>query len=308
MTVKEAQRQIQRCASFVFTNGYGMPTYLSLRRLILVSLLLSGGAFTLLLGLRWLEHAMTYHPVGYAPSRQWNPPANGADVWFKTVAGEPLHGWFVRAPQPPALATILHCHGNGGNLTNVGWVAQEFSQRGFDVLVFDYRGYGRSAGQLTDESGLYADGTAAYDFLTRELGVKPERLVLYGQSLGTTVAIDLAAQHPAAALVVESGLSSASAMAENALPWLPRWLHWLGKNRFESARKLPRVHCPVLITHGTQDEVIPVGQGRQLFAAANQPKQLEIIEGGNHNLVGRGGASYLDKVASFIRSAIPPTP
>jgi fermentation-respiration switch protein FrsA (DUF1100 family) len=263
-------------------------------------------ALTLFFGLRWVEHMMTYHPVGYVAGPNWRLPAFGEDVWFPAANGAQLHGWFVRAPQQPARATILHCHGNGGNVTNVGWVAEQLSQRGYDVLVFDYRGYGRSAGTVTDESGLYADGAAAYEFLTRERGVKPEQLVLYGQSLGTTVAIDLAARQPVAALIIESGLSSASSMASASLPWLPAWLHWLGKNRFTSARKLANVHCPVLITHGDRDEVIPVEQGRQLFAAAREPKHLEIIPGGDHNLVGRGGMAYLEKVAVFIQAAVNP--
>jgi uncharacterized protein len=271
-----------------------------LRLLISVSI----SALLFVFGLRWLEHAMTYHPVGYVPGASWAPPANGAEVWFKAANGEQLHGWFVRAAQQPALATILHCHGNGGNLTNVGWVAEALAKRGYDVLIFDYRGYGRSAGKLTDERGLYADGDAAYDFLARERGVKPGRLVLYGQSLGTTVAIDLAARRPCAALVVESGLSSASELAARALPWLPGWLHWLGKNHFESARKLASVHCPVLVTHGTRDEVIPVELGRKLFAAANEPKRLELIEGGNHNLIGNGGEHYLSLIADFLRTSV----
>ena len=260
------------------------------------------------LGLRWLEHAMTYHPLAYAPGTQWTPPRRGEDVWFKAISGETLHGWLVRTAQTPAVATILYCHGNGGNVTYVGWIAEALSAHGVDVLVFDYRGYGRSAGSLTDETGLYADGTAAYEFLRRERGVLPQRLVLYGQSLGTTVAIDLAARQPVAALIVESGLSSASAMASASLPWLPTWLHWLGRNRFESAQKLARVHCPILITHGTKDEVVPVAQGRTLFAVANEPKRLEIIEGGDHNLVGQGGLAYLSKVAAFIQQSVPLTP
>ena len=151
---------------------------------------------------------------------------------------------------------------------------------------------------------MYADGDAAYDFLVRERGVRPEKLVLYGHSLGTAVAIDLAERRRGAALIVESGLSSASEMAANALPWLPRWLHWLGKNRFESARKIARVHCPVLVTHGTRDEVIPVELGRRLFAVANEPKRLEIVEGGDHNLIGNGGETYLGKIADFLRTSL----
>lgn len=254
--------------------------------------------------LRWMEHAMTYHPLGYTPGSAWQPPANGTDVWIPTADGSKLHGWFVKATQQPATATLLYCHGNGGNLTHVGWYAEALATKGFDVLVFDYRGYGRSAGALTDEAGIYADAEAAYEYLRREHGVAPERLALYGLSLGTTAAIDLAARKPCAALVVESGLSSASEMAAAALPWLPSWLHWLGKNRFESAQKIAKARCPVLITHGTRDEVIPVAQGRKLFAAAPQPKQLEIIEGGTHNLIGDQGKVYFDKVIGFLHQTM----
>jgi hypothetical protein len=267
-----------------------------------VSVLLISIAFVF--ALRWLEHAMIYHPVGYAPGSEWTPPQNGEDVWFNVASGERLHGWFVRAAQQPARATILHFHGNGGNVTNVGWLAAALAKRGFDVLVFDYRGYGRSEGRLPDEAGLNADGAAAYDYLTRERAAAPEKLVLYGLSLGTTVAIDLAAQRRCAALIVESGLSSASALASDALPWLPSWLHRLGKNRFESARKLPNANCPVLFTHGTNDEVIPVEHGRRLFAAAREPKRLELVGGGDHNLIGSGGAAYLDNITEFLHHSL----
>jgi hypothetical protein len=259
-------------------------------------------ALVFLLALRQIEFQLTYHPTRYQPGPAWTPPQNGEEVWFSGPGGQQLHGWFIRAQT--AKATILYCHGNGGNLTNVGWIAREFAARGFDVLLFDYRGYGRSAGSLTDEWGLYADGAAAYDYLTRERGVRPDKLVINGLSLGTAVAVDLAAQRPCAALVVESGLSSASEMAASALPWLPRWLHFLGKNRFESERKIAHINCPVLITHGTRDEVIPVAQGRRLYAAAREPKQLLLIEGGDHNLVGKGGAPYLDKITAFLRHSL----
>lgn len=254
--------------------------------------------------LRWMEHAMTYHPLGYTPGSAWQPPANGTDVWIPTADSKKLHGWFVKSPQQPATATLLYCHGNGGNLTYVGWYADALALTGFDVLVFDYRGYGRSEGALTDEYGLYADAEAAYEYLRHERGVAPERLALYGLSLGTTAAIDLAARKPCAALVVESGLSSASELASTALPWLPSWLHWLGKNRFESAQKIAKARCPVLITHGTRDEIIPVEHGRKLFAAAPEPKQLEIIEGGDHNLIGNQGKAYFDKVTRFLHQTV----
>jgi fermentation-respiration switch protein FrsA (DUF1100 family) len=275
-----------------------------LSRPIRIAIYLPLIAAILFFGLRQLEFLVTYHPRPYAPGPRWTPPANGEEVWFPSAKGERVHGWLLRAKQTPAFATVLYCHGNGGDLTDVGWVAEAFAHRGLDVLIFDYRGYGRSEGRLSDEWGLYTDADAAYDHLTRARGVRPDQLVLHGQSLGTTAAIDVASRRMCAALVVESGLSSASEMGAAAFPWLPRWLHVLSRNRFESARKIASVKAPVLITHGTKDEIVPVEQGRRLFDAARQPKQLMIVEGGDHNLAGTGGNRHLDSIATFIRKAL----
>jgi hypothetical protein len=257
----------------------------------------------LFFSLRQLEYLVTYHPVPYSPGPAWHPPANGEDVWFEVAGSQRVHGWFLRAHAQPAFATVLYCHGNGGNLTNVAWVAEGLSKRNLDILIFDYRGYGRSDGKLTDEWALYADAEAAYDYLIRERGVKPQCLALYGQSLGATAAVDLAARRPCAGLIVESGLSSASDMGTLVFPWLPRWLHGLGKNRFESARKIANVDCPVLVAHGDRDPIIPVDQGRKLFEAAKDPKKLIVIPGGDHFLMDSGGKDYLDQFVGFIREA-----
>lgn len=254
--------------------------------------------------LRRVEHFMTHHPVRYSPGKEWTPPPNGEDVWINVANGERIHGWFLKSPQQPPLATILHCHGNGGNITNAGWYGVKLTEVGFDVLLIDYRGYGRSDGDVTDEWALNADGEAAYHYLLNERGVKPERLALYGMSLGTTVAIDVASRKPCGALVVESGLSSAQEMGEFALPFLPGFIRKLAKNRFESVRKIANVNCPVLVTHGTNDRTIPVAQGRKLFEAAKDPKQLLIIEGGGHNLAGEKGNAYSNQIAEFIRKSI----
>lgn len=255
-------------------------------------------------GLRQVEMMLTYHPVGYKPGPEWALPPNGEEVWINVGSGQRVNAWFLKSVLQPATATVLYCHGNGGNLTNVGWVGAALTKAGFDVLLMDYRGYGRSDGSLTDERGLNADGEAAYDYLLTQRGVPPEKLALYGQSLGTTVAIDVASRRICGALVVESGLSSATEMGEHALPILPHWLHFLGVNRFESARKIAQVKCPVLVAHGTRDETVPVEQGRKLYAAAHEPKQLLIIEGGDHNLAGGQGDPYLRRVFSFIRESV----
>lgn len=278
--------------------------FFQLPRWVRIMIYLPIAAAVIFFALRQLEFMVTYHPTPYAPGPDWTLPANGEDVWVKVANGERVHGWFLRAVGQPAIATVLYCHGNGGNLSNVAWVAEILSKRGFDTLVFDYRGYGRSEGKLTGEWGLYADTDAVYDHLVRERGVKAEKLVLYGQSLGTTVAIDVAARRPCGALIVESGLSSASDMGVVAFPWLPRRLHFLAKNRFESSRKIAAAKCPVLVSHGTDDPIIPVDQGRKLYESARGPKRLVIVEGGDHFLFGSGGERFVSGMVDFIREAM----
>lgn len=254
--------------------------------------------------LRQVEHFLTHHPVRYSPGAEWNVPANGEDVWINVTGDQRIHGWFLKSASQTAKATILHLHGNGGNITNTAWFGAELAKNGFDVLLIDYRGYGRSDGEVTDEWALNADGEAAYNHLINQRGVKPEKLVLYGMSLGTTVAIDVASRKPCGALIVESGLSSADDMGAYTLPFLPGFVRRLAKNRFESALKIHSVNCPVLVTHGTNDRTIPVAQGRKLFESAKEPKRLMIIEGGNHNLIGSLDTSYVEKIIAFLNSAI----
>lgn len=248
--------------------------------------------------MRLLEWKMTHHPVSYDGNDEWTLPPNAEDVWFTAADGVKLHGWFLRAESPPAQGTVLYSHGNGGNITYFKGIAADLAKRGLDVLLYDYRGYGRSEGSAPTEAELYADGDAAYDFLARTRGVKTEQLAIYGLSLGTTVSTDLASRKPCGALVLEAPLSSASDMAAATLPIIPRRLHWVLKNRFESARKIAQVKCPVLVTHGDADTIIPVEQGRKVFAAAQEPKKLLIIPRGSHWLASETG--YMDSVAEFI--------
>jgi uncharacterized protein len=261
------------------------------------------GIIAFVFGLRWLEAAMTFQPVRISENNAVIP-AGGEDVWLNTSDGVRLHGWFFRSRYGPPSATVLHFHGNGGNITNVAWVAERLAGRGFETLLIDYRGYGRSSGQPSHEAGLYADGDAALSYLTDTRHVPVERIVLYGQSLGTAVATDVAARNRCGALILESGFSSASSVAAEKLPWLPRWLHFLVKNRFESANKLRSVTSPVLITHGDPDPVIPTGEAHALFAAANEPRKLHIFPRVGHNVFGSLGDSYLDLMEQFIRESL----
>jgi uncharacterized protein len=276
--------------------------------LIALIIALAFGVVAVVYGLRWLEYAITFHPVRVAANNRPAPPDGAEDVWLRSADGTRLHGWFFRSQSKPESATIVYFHGNGGNIFDIGWIGQRFAKQGFDVLMFDYRGYGASEGNVGAEADLYADGDAAVAFVINEKGARPERVVLYGQSLGTAVVVDVASRQKVGAVVLESGLSSASSVGAVALPWVPKWLHVLAKNRFESARKLARVQAPVLITHGDPDSVIPTEEGRILFASANEPKKLLIFPGADHNVFGSLGEQYLSQVEQFIRESLPPTP
>ena len=270
---------------------FGMPR---LKRLgIYLTLIVATSPFVV----RGLEPYLTHHPYAFDGNKDWELPANAEEIWFTTADNVKLNAWFLHAPQP-SKGTVLYSHGNGGNLTFVRGVAQDLVQHGLDVLIYDYRGYGRSEGSIPSEAEMYADGDAAYEFLTKTRGIQTEKLAIYGLSLGTTVSTDLASRRPCGALVLEAPLSSASDMANVMLPILPRSLHWIGKNKFESERKISSVKCPVLIAHGDADEMIPTEQGRKVFAAANEPKKLMIIAHGKHWLPETNG--YLNSVSEFI--------
>jgi hypothetical protein len=277
--------------------------YAVLSVLILTFIGLSFGFFML----RRFEKSVTFHPERAPWGGVWRVPEGGEDVWFKVASGERLHGWFVRARSQPAAATVIYFHGNGGNLSYLDWVGESLSARGFDVLLFDYRGYGQSEGEVSDERVLYEDADAAYNYVVKERGVPPERLVLYGQSLGTAAVADLAARERCGAIILESGLSSASDMAATILPWIPRWLHRFSRNKLDSVGKLPKVRCPVLVVHGEDDEIIPLAQGRALYRAAPEPKRLLIVpRAGHNNLPSVGGENYQDTLDAFIRTSLKP--
>jgi fermentation-respiration switch protein FrsA (DUF1100 family) len=264
-----------------------------------------GGLVLFYFGARWFERAVVFHPERYAAGANWKVPRGGEDVWFKGAGGERLHGWYVRAQTAEAESapTVIYFHGNGGNINVVGWLGEALSARGFNVLLFDYRGYGRSEGSVRDEQAIYEDADAAYDYLLNERKAQPTQIVLYGQSLGTTAAVDLASRKPCRALIIESGLSSASDMAAMILPRVPLWVHRYGRNHFESAKKLERVRVPVFVAHGGRDRTIPVEQGYKLYAAAREPKRLVIIpEAGHNDLITVGGPEYMKALADFIRS------
>ena len=168
-----------------------------------------------------------------------------------------------------------------------------------EVLIFDYRGYGRSEGKPS-EKGLYSDARAAWRYLEVERSVAPERVVLFGRSLGAGVAVDLASHVEPAGLVVESGFSSIPAMARHHYPFIPRFLV---RSRMDSLTKIQTISCPKLFVHSRADEVAPFALGYALYEAAPEPKKFYEVEGAGHNETSLvGGRAYFAALAEFINS------
>jgi uncharacterized protein len=253
--------------------------------------------------LRRIESSLTFHPEKNSSNSIWTAPLNSEEVWIKTSDNLKLHGWFIKAATQPSKATIIYFHGNGGNISYLTWLANQLSSKGMDLLLFDYRGYGKSEGEVAGERELNVDGDAAYNYIVYERRVDPSNIVLYGQSLGTTVAVDIASRRGSSALILESGLSSAADMASQALPWLPKPLYLLGRNRFYSVTKIKKVRVPVLITHGEDDPVIPVEQSQKLYEAANEPKKRVLYAGVGHNVQGMLGSKYIEEISKFIKDS-----
>jgi hypothetical protein len=151
------------------------------KRLISVSVALVLGCAAFVYGLRCLEAAMTFRPSRMVATQEI--PSRAENVWFNSADGTRLNGWFFTSRTKPELATMIFFHGNGGNISNVSWMAQRFADHGFNVLIFDYRGYGTSDGVAAKESDLYADGDAAVAFMMNKKGVRSEQIVLYGLHL-----------------------------------------------------------------------------------------------------------------------------
>jgi fermentation-respiration switch protein FrsA (DUF1100 family) len=227
---------------------------------------------------RFLYHA-SRHSAG------WYEPPTGLtteDVTLTCADGTPVHAWWAAPPGwSPSQGAVLFCHGNAGNLSWRGqsmrlWV--EELQTG--VLLIDYPGFGRSGGEPS-EAGCYAAGDAAYAWLTDERQVAPQRILLYGGSLGGAVVIDIAARRPYRALVLLCTFTSFPDMAQERFPWLPG--RWLVRNQFDSLRKIASCPGPVFIAHGTEDQLVPYAQGERLFAAAQEPKRFLPLPGFRHH-------------------------
>ncbi len=229
------------------------------------------------------------------------------------MPGDTLRGWWLAAPAiaaapgGPAMRSVqvlLYLHGNAGNIGDNAAHSVRLNRLGPSVLVFDYRGYGESRGAFPTEIRVEDDAESAWVYLTQQRHIAPAQIVIYGHSLGSGIALDLALRHPeAAGLIMESGYTSIHDMALRSKVFRLFPLGLLLNQKFDSLARVGSLKIPVMFIHGSEDTLIPPEMSRKLYAAAPSPKKLLLIEGGEHdNSAAVGGELYLGPVREFLRS------
>ncbi|SDW47702.1 alpha/beta hydrolase [Thiocapsa roseopersicina] len=283
----------------------GLPTSVA----DLASGLLSGlgwiaSAILLLNAAMWLlQPGMVFYPTRVLDATPADWGLQFEDVELTASDGTRLHGWFI--PHPDATHTLIFFHGNTGNISHRGDSIAIFHRLGLSVLIIDYRGYGRSSGRPS-EAGIYRDALAARDHLVGVRGGDPASILIFGRSLGASVAADLASRGPSAGVILESGFSSARDMARHLYPGLHRVLYL--RFDFDAAERLSRVRSPVLVLHSPDDEIVPYALGRKLFEAAREPKRFVDLRGDHNNGFLASQPDYERSLAAFISSLGPSQP
>jgi fermentation-respiration switch protein FrsA (DUF1100 family) len=225
------------------------------------------------------------------------------DVTIPTEDGERLHGWWIPA-RAPWLGHVLLCHGNAGNVGDRVPHVELLSAAGFDVLAFDYRGYGRSTGRPS-ELGLRRDARAARATLVAQAGVDATRVLYLGESLGGAVALALALELPPAGVILQSAFTSIRDMARVHYPLIPRALV---PDAYPSLRLISGLRAPLLVLHGARDAIVPRMHGEALFEAAPEPKRMHVFSGAGHNdVLSAAGREWARTISTWARELLEPS-
>lgn len=242
---------------------------------------------------------LVFHPSKNIHSTPGEFGQQYEDIIIETEDGIQLHGWFLPAENDDR--TIILFHGNAGNIADRVYLLNSLNELGLNILIFDYRGYGQSDGS-PDEDGLYADGRAVWNYLTEKKDIDPTKIILFGRSLGSAVAIKLATERSAGALLLDAPFTSGADVGADVYPWLP--VHLLMKYEFANAERIRSISIPVLIAHSRTDRVIPYHHGEKLFELANEPKQFVELEG-RHGAGFDERRHYFESIQRFINQHVP---
>lgn len=231
--------------------------------------------------LRWFEHSRVYHPTRRLEAAGAEVGRPFENVFFKTSDGVELNGWFFRADanSPRGNMVFLNCHGNGGNISHRLGLYRALLETGAAVFTFDYRGYGKSRGRPSEE-GTYLDAQAACHWL-RQKGYAARNIVVYGESLGGGIGTELCLREETGGLILQSTFTNLPDIGAELYPWLP--VRWMGRIKYDTRSKLPRLKIPVLVMHSRDDGFIGYRHSERNFEAANEPKFSCELEGGHND-------------------------
>jgi fermentation-respiration switch protein FrsA (DUF1100 family) len=246
--------------------------------------------------LYFMQPAFLYSSVREVP---YTPDELGLDfenVVFESSDGLRLSGWYI--PVKDSRFTVLFCHGNGGNMMHCLDSINIFYNLGLSCFIFDYRGYGSSQGKPTEE-GTYLDVQAAYKWLTEQKKIPAKDIILFGRSLGGSIAAKLAGTVEAAALIVESSFTSYVDIGREFYPYMP--VQWFARFSYRTIDYIRGVHCPVMIIHSRNDEVVPFEFGLELYEAANEPKEFTEIFGSHNDGFLVSGENYKQAWTKWLK-------
>ena len=257
---------------------------------VILGVLLTLGA------VRYLERSSIFFPMKDLTSDPSLVGLEYEDIYFTTSDGRKLNGWFI--PAEGAEYTLILCHGNAGNIGHRLEKLRILHDLDLNVFIFDYRGYGRSEG-VPSESGLYKDAEAAYDHVTQKLNVPKGVIILYGESIGSGVVIDLATKEKVGAIITEEAFTSVKDMARMAYPFLPSFIY---STKLDSLSKIKDISYPILIIHSTEDEIVPYDHGQRLYGAAGEPKTFLKLRGGHNTAFLDSRKKYSEGIKNFIEN------
>lgn len=253
--------------------------------------------FGLMLWLYIAQHDMVFLPGLPTRDIERTPASLGLafeDLVLHTPDREQLHGWYI--PHPQSRHVVLFLHGNAGNISHRLDTISRLRELGVSILLFDYRGFGQSSGEVT-EQGTYIDARSAWNYLHRELGYSERQIIVHGRSLGGAVAAELATRVRPAAVILESTFTSIPHIGAEVYPWLP--VDWLARIRYDSLARIGHIRAPLLIMHSPQDELIPYAHGQALYEAARAPRQFVPLRA-DHNNGFRYTTEYVPALRKFL--------
>jgi fermentation-respiration switch protein FrsA (DUF1100 family) len=231
--------------------------------------------------------------VAYTPSEL---ELDFEDITFKSSDGLRLSGWYI--PVEGSELAVLFCHGNGGNIAHRLDSINIFHNLGLNCFIFDYRGYGSSEGK-PNEQGTYLDAGAAYQWLREEKKISPDNIIIFGRSLGGSIAAQLAGKVKARALVIEGAFTSFADIGQKFYPYMP--VRWFARFNYRTIDYIKKVNCPVMLIYSRNDDIVPFEFGPELYEAANEPKELVEIFGSHNDAFLVSGEIYQKAWAKWLK-------